>query len=223
MGGAAARAAGTALLACGISTLGAGGARRRVSLLVKLLSRGGAYAPAAGGGRVGRTRGLTRTPVGRGVIAAGHPETSFFAAADTATLAAAFAVGLEAGFIVQGGAVLPQFEARGRRAAGGLLVPLAAGGAELGARRIRFPDLGAGLSQQSQRTLLCIQLQPNRRLVNFSPQTRAAFTQTRAAFTADLSENVANLFLFFPLSFLCVLSPSLDEINQIPEDSIDLD
>lgn len=84
-----------------------------MSLFVKLLSWRGAAPPAAGGGRVGRARGLARTPVGRCIIAAGYPETNFLTAA-AALAAAAFTVGLEAGFIIQGGAVLPQLEA-GRR------------------------------------------------------------------------------------------------------------
>lgn len=107
-----------------------------------------------------------RVSISGDIAAAGNPEPGFIAAGAaaagdrvSATVSAAFVVGLEAGFVLQGGAVLPQLQAGDGRAAAGLLVPLAAGGAQLGGgRRVWFTDLRAGLSQQGQGTLLGIQL-----------------------------------------------------------------
>lgn len=115
-------------------------------------------------GRVGLLA-AARVPISGDVIAAGHPEPDFLAGAAardavSAAVSAAFVVRLEAGFVVQGGAVLPQLQAGGGRPNAGLLVPLAAGGSQLGGgRRVWFTDLRACLSQQGQGTLLGVQLQ----------------------------------------------------------------
>lgn len=86
-------------------------------------------------GRVGLLA-AGRVSISGNVIAAGYPEPHFItaggaAAADSvsATVSVAFAVGLEAGFVLQGGAVFPQLQTGGGGPAAGLLVPLAAGGA----------------------------------------------------------------------------------------------
>lgn len=57
--------------------------------------------------------------------------------------------------------MLCELEGRHGRSATGLLVPLTAGGAQLGGRRIWFSNLRAGLSQEGQWTLLGIQLKQN--------------------------------------------------------------
>lgn len=58
--------------------------------------------------------------------------------------------------------MLSVLQAGDGRSTAGLLLPLAAGGAQLGgARRVRFTNLRAGLRQQGQRTLLGIQLRQN--------------------------------------------------------------
>lgn len=107
------------------------------------------------------------------ISTAGRSEPNFIAAiaaaagaaADSisATVSAAFAVGLEATLVLQGGAVLPKLQAGHGRAAAGLLIALVAGRTHLGGgRRVWFANLGAGLCQQSQGTLLSIQLDVDR-------------------------------------------------------------
>lgn len=172
-------ARGAALLVCGF-TGGSEGAHRgrsgrratpfvrRQQLLLSVSGRAAAGDPGAGGGVMGRVGLVTRgrVPIG-GNIAARQPETHFLivAAAGGAagkpfptTLSTPFVVGFEAAFVLQGGALLCELQGGGRRSAVGLLVSLTAGGAQLGGRGIWFSNLGAGLSQEGQRTLLGIQL-----------------------------------------------------------------
>lgn len=121
---------------------------------------------AAAGSGAGRSSvgWVALLTVGGGV--AGDPEPNFIAAAAggaagycvSATVATNFIVRLKAGLVLQGGAAVPEL-GDGRPTAG-LLVPLAAGGAQLrGGWRVWFTNLRAGLRQQGQRTLLGIQLQ----------------------------------------------------------------
>lgn len=107
-----------------------------------------------------------RASAGAEVIAR-QPESRFVIAAAGAgdplptTLSTPFAVGFEAAFVLQGGALLCQLQGGRRRPAAGLLVALTAGRAQLGGRGIWFSNLRAGLSQEGQWTLLGIQLKQN--------------------------------------------------------------
>lgn len=158
---AAARAGGTAPLMCSLTSGSVGVCRglstRGLALLVKLLlvllslSRwGAAVGSRAWWGSVGRI-GLLATgwiSISGGIIA-GYSEPDFIAAAGdsvSATVPAAFVVGFEARFVLLRGTALPELQDGDGRPTAGLLVPLAAGGAQLWGRwRVRFTNLRTGL------------------------------------------------------------------------------
>lgn len=167
---AAARAGGAALLVCTFAArrlavwrgLSTGGLTLLVLLRVSWWSGAGSRAGGNGDGWVGLL--ATGWISISADVTAGYSEATFIAAAAAgycvSATVTAFVVGFEAGFVLLRRPVVAELQARDRRAIAGLLVPLTAGGAQLGGGwRVWFTNLRAGLCQQGQWTLLSVKLQ----------------------------------------------------------------